>query len=147
MQITRVLLPCRIGHSEAIHVDGLSATHSVADPFVHCSTNPLFAAEITLGSLHGNVPEKELYLLQLTACRMAQLRARAPQIMRSESSKAEFLSVMFHYMPHQPLRHVITPPLSSSAYTSKQFSGVESGFTSPSVYFRFDPSQASAQFG
>ena len=37
-----------------------------ADPTVHRSTNPLFAAEITLGSLHGNVPEKELNLLQLS---------------------------------------------------------------------------------
>ena len=61
-----------------------SATHSVADPnalrldanpIVHRSTNSLFAAEITLGSLYRNVPEKELDLLQLTACRMAQLSA------------------------------------------------------------------------
>jgi hypothetical protein len=46
-----------------------------ANPIVHCSTNSLFAAEITLCSLYRNVPKKELDLLQLTACRMAQLRA------------------------------------------------------------------------
>ena len=52
-----------------------SALRFDADAVVHCSTNPLFAAEITLGSLYRNVPEKELDLLQLIACRMAQLRA------------------------------------------------------------------------
>ena len=64
---------------------------------------------------------------------------RMSTFLRSESGKAEFLSVMFHHMPHKPLRHAITPPLSSSAYASKQFSRVESGFTSASVYCRFDP--------
>ena len=88
-----------------------SALRFDADAVVHCSINPLLAAEITLVVCTETCP-KELNLLQLSAGRMAQLRARAPQIMRSESNKAEFLSVMFHHMSHKSLRHAITPPLS-----------------------------------
>jgi hypothetical protein len=42
------------------------------------STNALFAAEVSLSSLHRNMSEQELNLLQLTSCRVAELRARAP---------------------------------------------------------------------
>jgi len=30
------------------------------DAVIHSSANPLFAAEITLGCLHGNMPKQEL---------------------------------------------------------------------------------------
>ena len=46
-----------------------------ADAVVHRSSNPLLTAEIPLGGLHGNVPEKELNLLQFPARGMTQLRA------------------------------------------------------------------------
>jgi hypothetical protein len=77
-----------VGHSEVIQLDGLSATRSGervpqlgfdADLVVHSSANPLFAPEITLGCLDGDVPEKELDLIQFSTRCMAQLRARTPQ--------------------------------------------------------------------
>lgn len=36
------------------------------DAAVNGSTNPLLAAEIALSCLHGNVPEKELDLIQFS---------------------------------------------------------------------------------
>src|SRR3974390_3188021 len=51
------------------------------DAIVHGSANPLLAAKIAFGCLHGNVTEKKLDLIQLSARCMAQLRARTPQIM------------------------------------------------------------------
>jgi hypothetical protein len=36
---------------------------------------------------------------------MAQLRARATQIMRCESAETEFLRILFHYVPDCPLRN------------------------------------------
>jgi len=45
------------------------------DTVVHGSANPLIAAEIAFGCLHGDVAEKELNLIQLSTRCMAQLRA------------------------------------------------------------------------
>ena len=39
-----------------------------ADMVVHGSANPLLAAEIAFSCLHGNVAEKELDLIQFSAC-------------------------------------------------------------------------------
>jgi hypothetical protein len=61
-----------------------------ADAIVDCFANSLFAAEITLGGLHRNMSEQKLNLLQLSACRVAELCARAPQIVWSETRKASF---------------------------------------------------------
>ena len=52
------------------------------DAIVHGSANPLLAAKIAFGCLHGDVTEKELDLLQLSTRSVAQLRAGTPQIMR-----------------------------------------------------------------
>jgi hypothetical protein len=76
-----------------------------ADVVVHGSVDPLLTAEITLCYLHRNVSEKELDLVQFSASGMAQLRARATQIMRCESAETEFLRIVFHYVPDCPLRN------------------------------------------
>ena len=48
---------------------------------VHGSANPLLTAEIAFSCLYGNVPEKELDLIQFSTRYMAQFRARTSQIM------------------------------------------------------------------
>jgi len=58
--------------SPRLLVAGLLRLRFYADLVVHRSANPLLAAEITLGCLHGHVPEEELHLVQLSACGMAQ---------------------------------------------------------------------------
>ena len=80
-----------------------------AEVIIHRPLNPPLAAEIPFGCLHGHVAQKELNLLQFTACGMAQLCARAAKIMRSEPRKTEFLRVLFHHVPDHPLRYSITP--------------------------------------
>jgi len=60
-----------VGYTKAIHFDGLSATHPDgwvrlrfdADVVVHSSANPLLAAEIAFGCLHGDVTKKKLDLV------------------------------------------------------------------------------------
>jgi hypothetical protein len=103
------------------------------DAVIHSSTNPLFAAEIALGCLHGNMPKQELNLLQLSSCRVAQLCARAPQVMRRETGKADFGGVRFHYVAHYSLRHAITPALPSPADATKYFPSMKLGCTNPLV--------------
>jgi hypothetical protein len=39
-----------------------------SDAVIHGRCNPLGAAEITLGRLHGKLPKKKLNLLQFAAC-------------------------------------------------------------------------------
>jgi hypothetical protein len=95
--------------------------------------NPLFAAEITLGCLHGNMPKQELNLLQLSSCGVAQLRARAPQVMRRETGEADFGRVRLNYVPHYSLRNAITPALPSPADATEYLPGMELGRTNPLV--------------
>src|ERR1035441_10590976 len=65
------------------------------DAVVHRSTNPLLAAEIALSCLHGDVPEKELDLVQFSTRSMTQLGTRTPQIMRCYLGKSEFSRYCF----------------------------------------------------
>ena len=51
-----------------------------SDLIVHCRSDPLRTAEVTLGGLHGDVAQKELNLLQFALAerqRRAQLRRRS----------------------------------------------------------------------
>src|SRR5436305_8506475 len=89
------------------------------DAIVHCFTNPLFATEITLGSLHRNMSEQELNLFQLTSGRMAQFRARTPQIVRRNSGKARFCGIQLDDVPNHALRDPITPPFARPADAPK----------------------------
>lgn len=112
---------------------GRMALRFDTDAVIHSSTSPLFSAEITLGCLHGNMPMQELNLLQLSSCRMAQVGARAPQVLRPETGKAEFGGVRFHYMPHCSFRHAITPVVPSPADATKYFPSMKLGCTNPLV--------------
>lgn len=69
---------------------------------VHGSANPLLASGVPFGCLHGYVPEKELNLVQFSAGCMAQLRARAPQIVRRQLGQAELSRVLLYDMPNKP---------------------------------------------
>ena len=80
-----------------------------ADVVVHGATNPLLAAEIAFSCLHGNVPEKELDLIQFSTRCVAQLRARTPQIMGRYLGRPQFARVLFHNMPNYSFRYAVTP--------------------------------------
>jgi hypothetical protein len=97
-----------------------------ANAVVDGSTNPLFAAQVSLGSLDGNMPEKELNLFQFSAGCMAQFGARAPQIMRRQLCNAENSRVLFNDMPGYPLRYAVTPVFTRTTDTSEQSSRRES---------------------
>ncbi len=49
-----------------------------SDTVIYRRGNALSAAEITLGGLHGNMPQKKLNLLQFTACGAAKPSATSP---------------------------------------------------------------------
>src|SRR5215472_10382204 len=70
---------------------------------------------------------------------MAQLRARAPQVMRRDAPKAELGGVPLYYVPNQAFGDAGTPIFSSSADAPEYFARVEFRRTNPFVYGRFDP--------
>ena len=94
-----------------------------ADVVVHGFANPLLAAKIALGRLHGDMSEKELDLLQFSTRGVAQLRARTPEIMRCYLDKSEFPRVLFHNVPDYSFRYPITPVFACATHTSEQSSG------------------------
>ena len=59
--------------------------------------------------------ELELNLLQLSSCGMTELRARAPQMVRSETSEARLCGIQLDYVPDDALRYTITPAFACSA--------------------------------
>ena len=69
------------------------------DAVVYCSTDPLLAAEIAFSCLHGDVPKKELDLIQFSTRSMTQLGTRAPKIMRCYLRKSKFSRVLLHDVP------------------------------------------------
>jgi hypothetical protein len=54
-----------------------------SDTVIHRRCNPLGAAEITLGCLHGDVPKEKLNLLQFAARRAAKSSATSPTMLRA----------------------------------------------------------------
>ena len=94
-----------------------------ADVVVDSSANPLLAAEIAFGCLHGDVAEKELNLFQRSTRSVAQLGARTPQIMRRYMGEPEFSSILFHHMPDDSFRYTLTPAFACATDTSEESPG------------------------
>jgi hypothetical protein len=83
--------------------------------------------------------EQELNLLQLTSCRMAELRARSPQVVRSKTSKAGFRGIQPNHMPDDAFRDAITPAFTRPADATEYFPGMEVGCMNPLVQCRLNP--------
>src|SRR5262249_203037 len=80
----------------------------------------LFATQVSLGCLDGNVSEEELNLLQLSPSRVTQLRARATEVVRGNLVQTEHFRVVLDNVPDHSFRYVITPTLTRPADTTKQ---------------------------
>jgi len=80
-------------------------------------------------------------LFQFPAGCMAQLRARAPQVMRRHGPETELGSVLLHHAPNQSLGYAVAKRLSGSAHTSEYFPRIEFGGISPYVHGRLDPNR------
>jgi hypothetical protein len=105
---------------------------------VHSSANPLLAAQIAFGCLHGNVTEKESDLVQFaTRCKVtvscmnvsdhAALHGGARVLWRTVSQRARRLVSLRRY-----------PRVCRPADTSEQSAGLYSGCSRPQVDGGFD---------
>ena|SRR6516164_7273844 len=80
-----------------------------ANMIVYGPADSLFAAQVPLRRLHGNMTQQELNLLQLTASRMAEPRARSPEVVRREFGNACFPGEFLHHMPNGLLCKPFSP--------------------------------------
>src|SRR5689334_17416932 len=83
--------------------------------------------------------EQELNLLQLTSCRVAELRARSPQIVRSETSTAGFRGIQLEYVLDDAFRDAITPAFARPAHATEYFPRMKASCIDPLVQYRLDP--------
>jgi len=75
----------------------LSVGRLDANIIVYGPADSLLAAQVPLRRLHGNMAQQKLNLLQLTASRMAEPRARSPEVVRREFGSACFPGEFLHH--------------------------------------------------
>jgi len=80
-----------------------------------------------------------LNLLQLASCGVTELRARAPQIVRSETSEARLCGIQLDYVPDDALRYTITPAFARSADATEYPSRMKFSRMDPLIQDRLDP--------
>lgn len=80
-----------------------------ADVIVHGTSEPLLASEVAFGSLHLNVPQQKLALLQLPTGGVAETRTGTAAIMGRQFGNPGLRSSGFHHMPYHLLRDAVTP--------------------------------------
>lgn len=80
----------------------------------------LFAAQVALSCLDGDVSKKELNLFQLSTTCMAELGARAPEIVGSKLCNAEFFCILLNDVPDHPFGYAVAPIFARATHTSEQ---------------------------
>jgi hypothetical protein len=69
------------------------------DAIVHGILQPLATSQVVLCRLNAHMTEQELDLFQLSACYVAEPRARAPQVVRSQLGKSCLGCTFLHHSP------------------------------------------------
>ena len=108
---------------------------------VHGIPKFLFAAQVALGGLHGDVPEQKLNLLQFPAGEVTQPRATATEVVRSELRNSSAASRSLHHMPYGFRCNVLSPDCAGSADRAKDEAGVYPRGLHPVIHRMFYPSR------
>ena len=111
-----------VGNSSAVETSGLRLD---SDTVIHGRCDPLGAAEVTLGGLHGNVPEKKLNLFQFAAGGAAEPSATSAEIVRREFANANLGGELLDDVPDELFRHSFAPNLAGAAYTPEETTGLD----------------------
>ena len=94
-----------------------------ADPIIDGAANALLAAQVSLGRLNGDVPEKKLNLLQFATRSVAEPGAGATKVVRRKPLDPCFAGVLTDHVPNYFLHQSIAPDASVLAYPPKQPAG------------------------
>ena len=93
----------------------------------------LLAAQVSFGRLHRGVAEQKLNLFDLPATRMAQLRARSPQIVWRDVLQSRFFAAALDHVPDHVLGNRFAPNLSGPAHSAKNPSVPDPGSRRPLI--------------
>ena len=83
--------------------------------------------------------EQELDLLQLASCRVAELCARPPQIVRGKTGEATLGGIQLDHVPNDAFRDTIAPPFTSSADTTEYLARMQVSGSDPRIQGRLNP--------
>ncbi len=83
--------------------------------------------------------EQELNLLQLASRRMAEFRARAPQVVRRKAGKARFCRIQLDDVPNDTLRDAIAPRFTRSSHATEYLARMQVSLLDPLIQDRLDP--------
>lgn len=129
-------------HAFRLVLFGTSFGHnSKVEAVVHRMPKVLLAAQVSFGRLHRGVPEQKLNLFDLAATRMAQLRARSPQIVRRDALQPRFFAAPLYHVPDHVLGDRFAPNLSGPAHSPKNLSVPDPGSLRPLVERPLRPSR------
>jgi len=103
------------------------------DAVVDRRGNPLRAAKVAFGGLHGNVTKQELNLLQLAACGSTKPGAASTEIMRRELADADLGSELLDDVPDEFFRHPFAPNFASTTHAAEEAASGDSGGLRPLV--------------
>lgn len=104
-----------------------------SDLAVHGRSDPLCAAEITLGGLHRDVAEEKLNLFQLAPSGAAEAGTTSPEIMGREPADANLIGELLDDVPDQLFRHSFAPDPASAAESAKKTPHGNSGGRCPGI--------------
>jgi hypothetical protein len=78
-------------------------------------------------------------LLQLASCRVAELCARPPQIVRGKIGEATFGGIQLDHVPNDAFRDTIAPPFTSSADTTEYLARMQVSGSDPRIQGCLNP--------
>ena len=110
-----------------------------ADPVVDGISKALLAAKIPLGCLDGDVAQQKLDLVQFPSGIAAQSSASPTEVMRGKIFNGCSFGAVLYDMPHDPLRHTISPSLACAANAPKHTAIAHTSRHKPRIDCALDP--------
>lgn len=91
------------------------------EAIIHGVLQPLRASQVVLGRLNAHMAEQKLDLLQFSAGNVAELRIRAPQILRRQLGDTSLGCTLLHHCPADPFGDSGSPKPSRSCLDTGRF--------------------------
>jgi hypothetical protein len=101
----------------------------------------LFAAQIALGRLHGDMPEQKLNLLQFPSGKVTQPRSTSTEVVTSKLRYSGAPVRSLHHTPYGLGNNVVSPDRAGSADSAKDEAGRYHCGLHPVIHRPFDPAR------
>ena len=110
-----------------------------SDSVIDRRPNPLLAAQVAFRRLNGDMPQKELDLLQFSSRGVAESGTGPTKVMRSQFLQSDPFRGILHDVPDGLLRHTFTQSPSHLGDTTEDLASVDSRCIQPDSQLFHDP--------